>query len=67
MDISKVIIHGEPLSQEDISFIEKHEPAIYWSDDRLKHWSFDVALPSGRWLENMEYNENLTLKQAVIY
>ena len=67
MNIHKIIVHGEELSQEDITFIMNYEPAIYWNDDKLERWSFDVVLPSGRFLENIEYNADLLLKQAVVY
>jgi len=67
MNIHKIIVHGEELSQEDITFIMNYEPTIYWNDDKLERWSFDVVLPSGRFLENIEYNADLLLKQAVVY
>lgn len=54
------------LSDEDIQFIENYNPTIYHNDTTCKLWAFDDKLPSGRWLENMIFNNEITECNALI-
>ena len=54
-EITWTIKTQNALSQEDWSFIKQYDPIIYWSDTDCKYWAFDTKLPSGRWLENMQF------------
>lgn len=51
----KWIIDTAALSQADRDFIRSFDPVIYWSDTDCRYWAFDTKLPSGRWLENMDF------------
>lgn len=42
------------LGHEDRIFLTTYVPTIYWNDIECRHWAFDVKLPSGRYLENMQ-------------
>lgn len=54
------------LSAEDREFIKAFAPVVYWSDTNCYHWAFDEKLPSGRWLENMKFTEDLKTVKALI-
>lgn len=54
------------LAQEDISFIENLNPIIYHNDQTCKLWAFDEKLPSGKWLENIFFNNEITIAKALI-
>ena len=59
-------IDTKELAECDINFIKSFSLVVYWSDDRCCHWAFDEKLPSGKWLENMEVNNELTEIKAIV-
>ena len=61
-----VLLRGKELSDEDKSFIRTYSPQVYWNDVDCHHWCFDTKLPSGRWLENIFPNNELTEVKALI-
>jgi hypothetical protein len=54
------------LSNEDISFIESFNPSVYHNDLTCKLWAYDEKLPSGKWLENISFNNSLTEAKALV-
>lgn len=54
------------LSKKDISFIESLSINIYHNDLTCKLWAFDEKLPSGKWLENISFNNELTEVKALV-
>jgi len=67
MNINRIINHGEQLSKEDKAYIKNYKFEIYWNDSTSKHWTFDIVLPSGRFLEDIAFNTDLTVKEAYVY
>ena len=65
-ELNWVIDAKAPLSAEDKEFIKAFDPVVYWSDANCYHWAFDEKLPSGRWLENMKFTEDLKTVKALI-
>ena len=61
-----VKVNNKSLSKEDISFIEKFNPVIYHNDADCNLWVFDTKLPSGRWLENIKFNNEITEAKGLI-
>ena len=61
-----VKVDGYPLAESDLSFLKSHEFIIYWSDTDCHHWSFDVELPSGRWIENIRWEDGLKRVRAYV-
>lgn len=61
-----VIDAKTPLSEEDKDFIAFLDPAIFWNDISCYHWAYDEELPSGRWLENMSFSEDLKTIKALV-
>lgn len=57
------------LTQEDIEYIENLSPDIYSNDFSGREWCFDVKLPSGIWLENIDvvYREANAVLEAKIF
>ena len=55
------------LSAEDLDFIRTFNPAIYHNDLECYLWAFDTKLPSGRWLENMRFSNDLKTATALIF
>lgn len=54
------------LNKDDIYFIENFNPTIYHNDQTCKLWCFDEKLPSGLWLENITFNNEITVAKALI-
>lgn len=59
-------IDTKKLSKNDIDFIKSFSPVVYWNDLECYHWAFDKELPSGRWLENMEFSNDFTEVKAIV-
>lgn len=57
---------AEPLHKKDIDFIKDFSPIIYHNDLECYLWAFDTKLPSGRWLENMRFSNDLKTATALI-
>ena len=57
---------NKDLSKEDINFIEEFNPTIYHNDIDCTLWTFDTKLPSGRYLENIKFNNQITEAKALI-
>lgn len=55
------------LSAEDLDFIKKFSPNIYHNDLECYLWAFDKKLPSGRWLENIRFTNDLKTASALIF
>ena len=55
------------LSSKDIDFIENFNPTIYHNDISCKLWAFDTKLPSGSWLENIIFNNEITEVEASVF
>ena len=56
----------EEISEEDKNFIRNFNPTIYHNDLTCKLWTFDTKLPSGLWLENIFFNNELSKVKALI-
>lgn len=54
------------ISKADLDFIINHNFVIYWSDLKCKNYSLDTKLPSGKWLENIFYSNDLKNANAII-
>lgn len=54
------------LSKEDVKFIEEFNPTIYHNDIESYLWVFDTKLPSGRYLENIRFNNEITEAKGLI-
>ncbi|MEG0898380.1 MAG: hypothetical protein RSF40_01540 [Oscillospiraceae bacterium] len=54
------------LTQPEVEFVEQFNPTIYHNDLTCTLWAFDTKLPSGAWLENMEFNNELTMCKALV-
>lgn len=59
-------IDTKDLNESDIIFIENFNPTIYHNDLASFLWTFDTKLPSGRWLENIKFNNELTEVKALV-
>ena len=59
-------IETDNLSEEDELFIQNFDPLIYHNDLEGYLWAFDTKLPSGRWLENMRFKNDLAEALAYI-
>lgn len=55
------------LSAEELDFIRAFSPAIYHNDLECYLWAFDTKLPSGRWLENIRFSNDLKTATALIF
>lgn len=60
------IKNDSPISEADRAFIEAFDPTIYHNDLTGRLWAFDKELPSGAWLENMEFSPDLGIATAYI-
>ena len=60
------IKNGSGLSKEDVSFIKNYNAGIFHNDLTGKLWSFDTKLPSGKWMENISFNNSLTKAKALV-
>lgn len=54
------------LSKKDKGFIAELNLSIYHNDQTCILWAFDTKLPSGKWLENITFNNELTKATAYI-
>lgn len=54
------------ITEDEKNFIEYFNPQIYHNDLTGKLWAFDEKLPSGRWLENITINNEITIAKALI-
>lgn len=61
-----VIDAKTPLSEEDRDFIKNFSPSIYWANIDCCYWAYDKKLPSGRYLENMSFSEDLETIKALV-
>ena len=59
-------VNNNNLNNEDINFIENFNPTIYHNDIDCKLWVFDTKLPSGRYLENIVFNNEITEAKGLI-
>lgn len=57
---------NKDLSKEDVKFIEEFNPTIYHNDLESYLWIFDEQLPSGLWLENVIFNNEITEAKGLI-
>ena len=62
----EITVKNAPLSEQDIQYIRGFDPVIFWNDCDCYHWAFDEKLPSGRWLENMRFENALTEVKALV-
>jgi len=65
-DVVWEIETSRTLNQDDISFIGAFNPTIYHNDQTCKLWAFDEKLPSGSWLENITFNNEITVAKALV-
>lgn len=61
-----VIDAKEPLSEADRDFIINFDPPIFFNDISGYHWTYDKILPSGRYLENMSFTDDLKTVKALV-
>lgn len=61
-----VIDAKSPLSEADRDFLIEFDPPIFFNEISCCHWSYDKELPSGRYLENMSFSEDLKTIKATI-
>lgn len=59
-------ISASDLSNDERAFIEQFNPSIYHNDLTSILWAFDEKMPSGRYLENITFNNELTAAKALI-
>lgn len=59
-------INGYTPDRGDHDFIRNFAPAIYHNDLECYLWAFDVKLPSGKWLENIRFSNDLKVAYAYI-
>lgn len=57
----------QKLGGLDVEFIKNFNPAIYHNDADCYLWAFDEKLPSGRWLENIRFSNDLKTATAMIF
>jgi hypothetical protein len=50
-----------------LHFIETFNPGIYHNDLECYLWAFDQMLPSGAWLENIRFDNDLRSGTAFVY
>ena len=55
------------LEEMDVNFIKNFNPTIYHNDVGCYLWAFDEKLPSGRWLENIRFDNALKTATALIF
>lgn len=63
----KITLKESPLTAEEIAFIETFNPSIFCNDLTGDLWAFDTKMPSGRWLENTAFSNDLTTASAVVF
>lgn len=59
-------IDGFTPDTQDIDYIRRLAPNIFFNDIGFYFWAFDVKLPSGRWLENIRFENALKTAKAYI-
>lgn len=64
--ISWFINNKRDLTDEEVAFIELLDLQIYHNDLTSKLWAFDTEMPSSAWLENIEFNNELTKAKALV-
>lgn len=57
---------GSAPTETERAFIENHVFDIYHNDLTCVLWAFDTKLPSGRWLENIRFSNDLKSASAYI-
>lgn len=62
----KIWIYSQDITEEDADYIRDLVVTIYHNDLECYLWAFDVVLPSGRWLENIRFTNNLKTAAAII-
>ena len=55
------------LDQIDVDFMKNFNPCIYHNDMDCYLWTFDTKLPSGKWLENIKFSNDLKTATALIF
>lgn len=60
-------INGYTPDAGDHDFIRSFCPTIYHNDLECYLWAFDTKLPSGKWLENIRFSNDLRQATAFIY
>jgi len=66
MGVSWDIDAGDTLTIEDHRFIQDFFPPLYCNDLTGELWAFDTKLPSGKWLENIRFTNDLHQASAYI-
>lgn len=61
-----VIDTKTPLSEADRDFLIEFDLPIFFNDINCFYWSYDKKLPSGRYLENMSFSEDLKTIKALV-
>lgn len=61
-----VIDAKEPLSEADKDFLTFFDPVVFFNDVSCYYWAYDQKLPSGRWLENMSFTDDLKTINALV-
>lgn len=65
-DTTWVLTVKGQMTPEDVKFIENFDPTIYHNDLTAQLWAFDTKLPSGLWLQNITFNNELTRAAALV-
>lgn len=65
-DVTFFIDCTSSLSKKDKGFIAELNLKIFHNDQTCVLWAFDTRLPSGKWLENITFNNELTKANALI-
>lgn len=55
------------LGKADIKFIKKLALDIFYNDLTGEYWAFDTKLPSGKWLENITFTNEMKEINTIIY
>lgn len=66
IEICFVVESKSTLDDETIEEIKSIGLSIFWNDSTAKHYSFDTKLSNGMWLENINYNNELSQATALI-
>lgn len=58
---------NKPIDNEMIENIKGLELTVFFNNMDSQHYSFDTKLDNGLWLENIFYNNEMTLATALIH
>lgn len=57
---------GKELDEKEHDFLKSFIPTVYHNDLDCRLCAFDTKMPSGRWIENIEFSNDLKTAKAYI-